>query len=97
MSDSVGSRPFAGVTMTTPGLGGWALFGGDSNPESILLSEEVLLNDRVSGKSMDALYVHGLWVMGTVCVCRCDCVCACVTVCVCMCDCGCMCVCALGS
>ena len=51
------------------------MLGGDSNPESRLLSEEVLLNDRVSGKSMDALYVHGLWVMGTVSVYVCVCVC----------------------
>ena len=54
-----------------PGLGGCVLVRGDSNPESMLLSDDELFSDLVRERSMDALYVHGLWVMGTVSVCVC--------------------------
>ncbi len=65
MSESVESGPFMGVPMTTPGLRGFGLLAGDSNPESMELSEDELLNDLVSERSMAALNVHGLWVIGT--------------------------------
>ena len=52
-----------------PGLGGCVFVRGDSNPESMLLSEDELLRDLVRERSIEALYVHGLCVMGTVCVC----------------------------
>ncbi len=51
--------------MTTPGLSGCGLLPRESNPESSELSEELLLKDLVRGRSIDALYVHGLCVIGT--------------------------------
>ncbi len=56
---------FAGFTMTTPGLSGCGLLPRESNPESNELSEELLLKERVRGRSIEALYVQGLCVIGT--------------------------------
>ncbi len=65
MSQSDESGPLIGVTMTTPGLRGWSLLPGDSKPESRELSDDELLNDRVRDRSIVALNVQGLWVIGT--------------------------------
>lgn len=66
ISDNAASGPFIGVTMTTPGLSGCDLLRGDSNPESRLLSDELLLKDRVRGSSIPAPKVQGLGINGTV-------------------------------
>lgn len=41
------------------------LVSGLSKPESMLLSELLLLRLRVRGSSIGALYVHGLWLIDT--------------------------------